>query len=88
MVSGGVGILLAVCIYAASFALIILAHRLLNPYAMIVFAPAMILGLAEPTSIRSTLSLLAIVLGTNFVLYGILGLLLFGAWSLFQHLMT
>jgi len=53
---------------------------------MIVLAPAMILGLAEPTTLGSKLFILGIVLGTNFILYGLLGLVSFGARSLFQYL--
>jgi hypothetical protein len=73
-----------VALYILGIALALLAHRLINPYVLFTLAPAMILGLAEPTSIGSTLLLLGIVLGTNFVLYGFLGLLLCGAWSWFR----
>lgn len=50
-----------------------------------VLCPAMILGLAEPSSPGVIALLLAIVFGTNFVLYGLVGLLLCGVWSLFHH---
>jgi hypothetical protein len=48
----------------------------------------MILGLAEPTTTAEIMFLLAIVLGTNFILYGIGGLLLYGAWTWFRRRST
>jgi hypothetical protein len=86
VVSGSGGVLIAVSLYISGYALALLAHRALNPYLMIVLAPAMILGLAEPTTLGSKLFILGIVLGTNFILYGLLGLVSFGARSLFQYL--
>jgi hypothetical protein len=75
VISVGAGVSIAVALYILGSVLAPLAHRFINPYVMFALAPAMILGLAEPTSIGSTLLLLGIVLGTNFVLYGLLGLL-------------
>jgi hypothetical protein len=85
VISGGVGVSVAVALYILGGVLALLAHRFINPYILFTLAPAMILGLAEPTSIGSTLVLLGIVLGTNFVLYGLLGVLLCWAWSWFRH---
>ena len=50
-----------------------------------VLCPEMILGLAEPTSPAAIGLLLAFVLGTNFVLYGVAGLFLCGAWAWYQR---
>jgi hypothetical protein len=81
---GCAGMLMAVSLYILTDVFVVLAHRLLNPYVLMALAPAMILGLAEPTSIGSTLLLLGMILGTNFVLYGFLGLLVCAVWSLFR----
>jgi hypothetical protein len=85
VICGGVGVLVAVALYLLGSMHAVRTSGFFNPYVIFVLAPAMILGLAEPTSIGSKLSLLGIVLGTNFVLYGLLGLLLRGAWSWFPH---
>jgi hypothetical protein len=81
VICGGVGVLVAVALYTLGS---IPALRVKSPDVMLVLAPAMILGLAEPTTLGSKLFLLGIVFGTNFVLYGFLGLLLCGAWSWFR----
>ena len=47
--------------------------------------PEMILGLADPTTPAAIALLLAWVFGTNFVLYGIAGLLLGGARAWFRR---
>jgi len=88
VVSGGVGVLTAVALYISGYALALLPHRVLNPFVMFVLAPAMILGLAEPTTLGGNLVLFGIVLGTNFVLFGLLGLVVFGARSLFRKIAT
>ncbi len=81
LISGLVGILTAVLLYGlGAFSL----SRPIVLHVAPVLCPAMILGLAEPSSSGAITLLLAIVLGTNFVLYGIVGLLLCGAWSLFR----
>ena len=54
----------------------------------LILCPGMILGLAEPTTTAEIMFLLAIVLGTNFILYGIGGLLLYGAWTWFRRRST
>ena len=82
LVWGGVGILVAAILYALGS---VPGLRITNPNIMLVLAPAMVLGLAEPNTLGSKLLLLGIVFGTNFVLYGLLGLLLRGAWSWFRH---
>lgn len=51
---------------------------------MLALAPASILGMAEPTTLTSKLFLLGIVLSPNFVIYGLVGLVLCGVRSLFQ----
>jgi hypothetical protein len=85
VISGGVGILVPVVLYTFGIVFAVRAHRLLNPHVLFTLAPGMILGLAEPTSMGSTLLLLGIVFGTNFLLYGLLGLLLCWVWSRFRN---
>jgi uncharacterized membrane protein YesL len=88
VISGSIGIFTAMALYISAFALAFLAHRSLNSHVIFALAPAMILGLADPTTLGGNLLLVGIVLGTNFVLYGFLGLALFGVWTLFRHLTT
>ncbi|MGA9989752.1 MAG: hypothetical protein WBP69_18405 [Terriglobales bacterium] len=78
------GILAAAAVYALGSIRAVRANDLFNPDIMVALAPATILGLAEPSSPGEIALLLAIVFATNFVLYGIVGLLLCGAWSLFR----
>ncbi|HLM83267.1 MAG TPA: hypothetical protein VK302_21890 [Terriglobales bacterium] len=82
---GCIGVLVAMALYALGSIPALRTNSLFNPYIMLVLAPAMILGLAEPTTFGSKLFLLGMVFGTNFVLYGILGLLLCGVRSWFRH---
>jgi hypothetical protein len=81
LISGVAGVLVAALLYAlgaASFGRLVLLR--IAP----VLCPAMILGLAEPSSPGATALLLTIVFGTNFLLYGVVGLALCGAWSVFR----
>jgi hypothetical protein len=76
-IAGGLGVLVAISLYALG------AFHHTRYFAVrvaSVLCPEMIIGMAEPTSSGAVLLLLAWVFGTNFVLYGILGLLLGGAW--------
>jgi hypothetical protein len=82
LIWGSVGVLVAVALYALGS---VPALRVRSADVILVLAPAMVLGLAEPTTLGGKLFLLGIVFGTNFVLYGLLGLLLCGAWSWFRH---
>lgn len=85
VISGGVGVLVAISLYGLGSILALRTNSFFNPYVLLALAPAMILGLAEPTSVGSTLLLVGIVLGTNFVLYGLLGVLLCGIGTLFRR---
>jgi hypothetical protein len=78
LIAGAMGVLIAIFFYilgAFSFSRPFVAH------VAQILSPAMILGLAEPSSGGAITLLLALVLVTNFALYGILGLVLCGAWS-------
>jgi len=80
---GCVGLLAATAAYLLG--MVPALHRnLVFTYTMLALAPASILGLAEPTSVGEAAFLLALVFGFNFVLYGLVGLMLFGIWSLFR----
>jgi hypothetical protein len=81
VISGGVGVATVVALYVLS----VLTLFALSPYVLFALAPGMILLLADPTSIGSNLLFLGIILGTNFVLYGLLGMLLCWAWSRFRR---
>ena len=78
LVSGGIGILVALILYALGY--FSLTRPFVEPLSS-VLCPEMILGLAEPSSPSSVILLLAIVLGTNFVLYGVCGLVLLAVWA-------
>jgi hypothetical protein len=84
LLCGCVGVLAAVAVYALGNVPLLRTNIFFNPYVMLILAPASILGLAEPTTLGDTAFLLGIVFGTNFVLYGLLGLALFGVWSFFR----
>ena len=84
VVSGFVGTSVAVVIYILGGIPAMRANIVFNPYVMLTLAPAMILGLAEPTSLGHTLFLFGIVLCTNFALYGLVGFILWGVWSVFR----
>jgi hypothetical protein len=78
LVSGCVGILVAIALYTlGSIAYSRHFVVLVSP----VLCPEMILGLAEPTNPAAIAHLLAIVFGTNFILYGNAGLVLWVAWT-------
>ena len=82
LISGCLGVLVAVALYIlGSFPY----TRHFAASAGLILCPGMILGLAEPTTTAEIMFLLAIVLGTNFILYGIGGLLLYGAWTWFRR---
>lgn len=73
LVSGCVGVLVAILLYVlGAFAY----SRPFVVHAASVLCPEMILGLAEPTSSGAILLLLGFVLGTNFLLYGVVGTVL------------
>lgn len=88
VISGSVGMLMAAIIYALSNISALRTNILFNPYLILALAPATILGLAEPTTLTSKLIIYGIVFGTNFVLYGFLGLLLYGVQSWFRYCAT
>jgi len=72
-IAGCIGVAVAIGLYVlGSF------HytRRLAVRAAYLLCPEMILGLAEPNSPEAIFLLLAWVLGTNFLLYGIIGVLL------------
>ena len=74
-VAGSIGVLTAIAMYALG------AVRVTRPFvvrAVPYLCPEMILGLAEPSSPGAILLLLGWVFATNFVIYGLAGLLLFG----------
>jgi len=78
VVSGAMGVLVALILYILGY--FSFTRPFVAPLAL-ALCPAMILGLAEPTSLGSVVLLLSIVLGTNFVLYGFVGILFCGAWT-------
>jgi hypothetical protein len=82
LISGCLGIVVATALYALG-SISYSRHFvvLVSPF----LCPEMILGLAEPTAPPAIALLLAFVFGTNFVLYGIAGLILWGAWTLFRR---
>jgi hypothetical protein len=67
LISGGVGVLVAILLG-------IFTPK--NPLLLIVLVPFSFLALAEPTSSSHEITLTLIVLGTNFILYGALGVFL------------
>jgi hypothetical protein len=77
LISGAIGVCVALVLYASSAIPILGVKVRMNPYIMLVLVPASILGLAEPTTLRANLLLIGIVLSTNFFLYGVVGLALF-----------
>jgi uncharacterized membrane protein YesL len=85
LISGSVGVLVAATLFGLNSLQMLHIPVHFNFYVILTLAPAMILGMAEPTSIWSELALFAIVFATNFVLYGILGLILCGIRSCFPH---
>jgi hypothetical protein len=88
VVSGLVGVLVAAAIYVLGTIHLVRMSTIFNPYVILALAPAWILGMANPTTLWERVILWGIVLCTNFVLYGVLGLILNGAWSLFHHRTT
>ena len=85
LLCGCVGAFAAVAVYVLGSVPSLRTNVVFNPYVMMTLAPASILGLAEPTTFADTAFLLGIVPGTNFVLYGLLGLVLFRVWSFFRR---
>ena len=78
--SGGVGVLMALLLYilgAFTFSRAFVVH------VSVVLCPEMVLGLglSDPPTPGALALLLAFVFGTNFVLYGLIGLLLCGVWT-------
>ena len=84
LISGTVGIIAAVAVYALGSIPALHRNFIFLPYLMLALAPASILGLAEPITVSDTVYLLAIVFGTNFVQYGFVGSILCGAWSMLR----
>jgi len=82
-VSGLVGVLTAVVVYALG-AIPALRINILFNYLSLALVPASILGLANPLTLRDNLLIIGIVLCINFLLYGILGLIVYGALLLFR----
>ena len=85
LIWGCFGIFAATAVYALGSISALRTNTIFNPYVFLALAPASILGLADPTTLRENWLILGIVLGTNFILYGLLGLILCGAWSFFRH---
>ena len=88
LTSGTVGVVAAIVVYVLGSIPALRTNSVFNPYVFLALAPASILGLAEPTTLATKVFLLGIVLGTNFVIYGLVGLILCGAWSLFRPHVT
>jgi hypothetical protein len=83
-VSGCIGVLMAVVLYLmGTFAF----SRAFAVRIATVLCPQMVLGLGlgDPPTTGALLLLLTWVLGTNFVLYGLIGLLLRGVSSWFRY---
>jgi len=81
-IAGCLGVLVAIALYVLG------AFHSTRHFAVqiaSVFCPEMILGMAEPTSPGAISLLLTWVFGTNFVMYGIVGLIFCGAWTSFRH---
>lgn len=83
-VSGLIGVLAAVVVYALG-AIPALRMNIIFNYLSLVLAPASILGLANPLTLHDSLLIVGIVLCTNFLWYGLLGLIVYGVLFLFQR---
>lgn len=82
LISGCIGVLVAIVLYVlGNFPY----TRPFVVHAASILCPEMILGLAEPTSPAAIVLLVAFVFGTNFFLYGLVGLFLCGAWTWFRR---
>ncbi len=88
LIWGIVGIFAALAVYASGSIPSLRTNVVFNPNLMLALAPASIIGLAEPTSAHETMFLLGFVLLTNFVLYGLAGLILCAVWSVFRRRTT
>jgi hypothetical protein len=88
LVSGFVGLFVALTVYVLGSMRAVRTNDLLNPYILLMLAPGMILGLADPHSTAGILMLFGIVFGTNFLLYGVVGVLLWEAWSWLRRIPT
>jgi hypothetical protein len=84
IISGIIGILAALLAYSLGSISAVGTNEVFNPYILFTLAPGMILGIADPQSRAGILVLLGIVFGTNFVLYGTVGLLLWEGWSWYR----
>lgn len=87
-ISGTIGVLAAMAVYALGSIPAVRTNFFFNPYVMLALSPASILGLAEPTTLTSELFFLGIVLGSNFIVYGLVGAILCGVRSLLRHRIT
>ena len=78
VISGTMGVLAPMILYVLGY------FSFTRPFAASLasaLCPAIFLGNAEPTSLGEVVLLLSIALGTNFVLYGFVGILFCGAWT-------
>ena len=82
VISGCIGVIVAIALYALGT---VPDARPFVVHAASILCPEMILGLAEPSGPVAIGLLLAFVFGTNFVLYGLVGLLACGARSWFRR---
>jgi len=76
--SGCLGVAVALGLYALGSVDTVRTRGLVDAHVQKTLAPAMILGLAEPKTFGEKTTLLLVVLGSNFILYGALGLALRG----------
>jgi hypothetical protein len=74
--SGCFGVAVALGLYALGSVDAVRTRGLVDAHVQMMLAPAMILGLAEPKTFGEKITLLVVVLGSNFILYGVLGLAL------------
>ncbi len=81
LVSGCIGILVAVAMYVLGA---VPFTRAFVVRVMPILCPEMILGLAEPKSTGAVLLLVGWVFATNFVLYGLVGLLVYAVGRVAQ----
>ena len=81
LISGFIGMAVALLLYLLGN---ISYTRAFTVRVATVLSPEMFLGLAEPTSLEAIVLLVVFVFGTNFVLYGVVGTLIWGVWSLFR----
>lgn len=70
LVSGCIGILIALVLAIAA------SYRELNPMLLLALWPASIVGLADPATLPGKIMIGAYEFGGNFLLYGVVGIVL------------